>query len=368
MNTDMDIVLDVEEKQPTQPKIPKRVFIVPYRDRQHHKYFFQRWMSYILEDDNEYEIYFSHQTDNRSFNRGAARNIGFLAVKDKYPKDYQNITFIFNDIDTMPFNKIFDYDTSLGVVKHYYGFTAALGGIVVMKGYDFERINGYPCFWGWGMEDNCLQKRCNTNKLYIDRTSFYPIGSPEILQLFDGVARIINPRDPSRMINDVGVDGLFTITNLSYEITDEDPDVNDSFFSFKSDTTDINSRIFYINIEYFDTYVPFNINDNYMYDLRDPKEKTYRPDAKTKTSKTYITGDEWVNIPNKITHQAKVKHPQQQNQQKGYSAGLYSPGAIKSSVNVFSPEYAALIGEKPKATSSIPRLPLGGLGFSNRIR
>ena len=138
-------------------KVPKRVFIVPYRNRVQHKFFFSKYMSFILEDCDDYEIYFSHQCDARTFNRGAAKDIGFLAVKDKYPNDYKDITFIFNDVDTIPFNKIFDYQTTHGVVKHYYGFKYALGGIVVMKGADFERINGFPCYWGWGMEDNALQ-------------------------------------------------------------------------------------------------------------------------------------------------------------------------------------------------------------------
>jgi carbamoyltransferase len=79
-------------------------------------------MSFILEDCDDYEIYFSHQCDARTFNRGATKNIGFLAIKEKYPDDYKNITFIFNDVDTIPFYKIFDYETPEGVVKHYYGF------------------------------------------------------------------------------------------------------------------------------------------------------------------------------------------------------------------------------------------------------
>jgi len=142
---------------------PKVVFIVPYRNRPQHKFFFSNYLKTILEDSylkDDYEIYFSHQCDIRAFNRGATKNIGFLAIKEKYPNDYKNITFVFNDIDTIPFANIFNYETNSGVVKHFYGFDYALGGIVAVKGSDFEKINGYPNFWGWGMEDNVLQTRC----------------------------------------------------------------------------------------------------------------------------------------------------------------------------------------------------------------
>jgi hypothetical protein len=102
--------------------IPKIVFIVPYRNRVTHKYFFSQYLSSILTEEDKYEIYFSHQNDERPFNRGAAKNIGFIAVKEKYPNDYKNITFVFNDIDIVPFYKIFDYETTKGIVKHFYGF------------------------------------------------------------------------------------------------------------------------------------------------------------------------------------------------------------------------------------------------------
>jgi hypothetical protein len=201
--------------------IPKRIFIVPYRNRPEQKFFFCKYMEFLLEYMTDYEVYFSHQCDERSFNRGGVKNIGFLAMKDKYPQHYKDITFIFNDVDTIPFHKIFDYQTTRGVVKHYYGFKYALGGIVVMKGADFEKINGFPCYWGWGMEDNALQKRCEAVGLYIDRSVFYNIGSPEILQLFDGISRIISKKDPWRGENDNGVDGLRTISKLNYrEIQD----------------------------------------------------------------------------------------------------------------------------------------------------
>ena len=232
-------------------KVPKRIFIVPYRNRIQHKFFFSKYMSFLLEDKDDYEIYFSHQCDARTFNRGAMKNIGFIAAKNKYPEHYKDITFIFNDVDTMPFYKIFDYSTTNGVVKHYYGFKYTLGGIVVIKGADFERLNGYPCFWGWGMEDNALQKRCEAIGLKIDRSLFYEIGSPEILQLFDGVSRIISKKDPWRGEYDNGIDGLRTITQLKYNISSKSDNPNDNIF------TVINPYTFYINVSTFLTYIPF---------------------------------------------------------------------------------------------------------------
>ena len=138
---------------------PNIVFIVPYRNRPQHKYFFSTYMSNIIAKDNSYEIYFSHQCDVRTFNRGATKNIGFLAIKQKYPEHYKDMTFVFNDIDTIPFSDIFDYETKHGTVKHFYGFKYALGGIVSITGRDFELTNGYPNFWGWGYEDNEIPKR-----------------------------------------------------------------------------------------------------------------------------------------------------------------------------------------------------------------
>ena len=272
-------------------KVPKRVFIVPYRNRVQHKFFFSKYMSFILEDSDDYEIYFSHQCDARTFNRGGVKDIGFLAIRNKYPQHYKDITFIFNDIDTIPFNKIFDYQTNHGIVKHYYGFKYALGGIIVMKGADFERINGFPCFWGWGMEDNALQKRCDRAGLKVDRSVFYNIGSPEILQLFDGISRIISKKDPWRGEHDNGIDGLKTITQLKYSIDEKSENPNDNIFSVH------NSRIFFINISTFLTHIPFGSEEYYNYDLREPKRKIINPDKIKETKKTVVSTNDWSNIP-----------------------------------------------------------------------
>ena len=265
-------------------KIPKRIFIIPYRNRVQQKFFFSKYMSFILEDKDDYEILFAHQCDARTFNRGAVKNIGFIAARNKYPEHYKDITFIFNDVDTIPFNKIFKY---------------ALGGIVVMKGADFEKTNGFACFWGWGMEDNVLQKRCDRIGLKVDRSVFYNIGSPEILQLFDGISRIISKKDPWRGEYDDGKDGLKTISQLQYTIDDKSDNPNDNIFVVH------NPNIKIVNIKTFLTHIPFGSEEYYNYDLREPKRKIINPDKIKETKKTVIATTDWSNIPHYPTSREK---------------------------------------------------------------
>ena len=279
-------------------KIPKIVFIVPYRNRPQHKFFFSNYLTSIMGDRDDYEIYFSHQCDARSFNRGAVKNIGFLAIKEKYKEHYKDISFVFNDIDTIPFSLIFDFETTHGIVKHFYGFKYALGGILSIKGSDFEATNGYPNFWGWGMEDNVLQTRCEKIGLTIDRSQFYPIGSPDILHLFDGVSRIINRKDPWRATNDNGVDGLRTIHNLKFDIDTESNNPLDNIHVLISD------RLFVINIHTFMTGTRFEHDNYYKYDLREPPRKIIHP-GKIKTYKIEHLTDDWTNIPYYPTNEQK---------------------------------------------------------------
>jgi hypothetical protein len=273
--------------------IPSVVFIVPYRNRHQHKMFFLTYLTSIIPENLKYEIYFSHQCDIRSFNRGATKNIGFIAIKKKYPEHYRNITFVFNDIDTIPFTYLFDYQTTHGIVKHFYGFTYALGGIVSITGEDLEKTNGYPNFWGWGMEDNVLQKRCEKCDIIIDRSIFYKIGNQNIIHLFDGVSRIINQKDPYRATHDNGIDGISTIHGLKYTIDHESDNLIDNLHSNLHSNKE---NIFFINIKNFLTGVRFEHDNYHSYDLREPPRQILHPSRIKQKVVNHITND-WSNIP-----------------------------------------------------------------------
>lgn len=203
--------------------VPKIIFIIPYRDRENQKSLFIRQMTYVLEDmpKTDYLIYFSEQCDTRDFNRGAMRNIGFLAMKQKFPNDYKNITFVFNDVDTFPYRKNYlNYQTTENTVKHFYGYEHALGGIVSILGSDFEKIEGYPNFWTWGYEDNSLQKRIIKNNISINREQFHKVSNNEIVQLIDNIYKKTNRKEFEQFMENTE-DGLSSLSDIDF-IIDED--------------------------------------------------------------------------------------------------------------------------------------------------
>ena len=206
--------------------IPKRIFIVPYRNREAHKNILIEKITEYLQDENDWEMYFSHQCDERPFNRGAIKNIGFLAMKKKYPNHYKDITFIFHDVDTYPTEKgLIDYNTTDNVVKHFYGFEFALGGMFAIKGKDFEKILGFPNFWGWGFEDNAIQDNCINNNIKIDRSNFFKIGDKRIYQDRNEVYRLVSRGDIS-LYKYKDYDNINFIKNLNYQIKDNMININ----------------------------------------------------------------------------------------------------------------------------------------------
>lgn len=202
-----------------------KVFIIPYRDRPEHKHFFLNYIKNVLPNE-DYEIYFAHQQDNRPFNRGAMKNIGFLVMKQKYPNDYKNISFIFNDVDIMPYKEdIFYYDTEPNVIKHNYGYYSCLSASFVIKGSDFEKINGFPNIWSWGLEDYIIQNRAIEKGIQIDRSRFRPLGSKCVLQLFDGMTRKLSNKPIKENLKQHNNDGLSCIKNLKFTINDNMIDI-----------------------------------------------------------------------------------------------------------------------------------------------
>ena len=240
--------------------VPEIIFIVPYRDRELQMEFFRNHMTDVVLKDyskESYRIMFIHQNDTRTFNRGAIKNIGFLAVKDLYPNVYHDITFVFNDVDTVPFRKnSFKYKTTPGVIKHFYGFTFALGGIVSINARDFETLNGFPNFWSWGYEDNDLQRRATIRNLEIDRSEFYRILDKRIIHIQDGYLRNVNSSEKQKY-DWKTTEGINDISKLEYTINED-----------------------IVNVTNFQTKQPEDIASNGVYDLR----KSLRPKRRSAIS------------------------------------------------------------------------------------
>ena len=188
-----------------------------------------------------------------------------------------------------------DYETTLGTVKHFYGFDYALGGIISIKGNDFEKINGFPNYWGWGMEDAILQKRCQMFRLKIDRSHFYSVGSPEILHLFDGVSRIINKKETKKSKTDNGLDGIKTLFKVKYYIDKKSSNKEDDSYSYSHVIND--KYLFMINIlDFYCSSNPDPENEKfYDYDLREPTSKIINTEREKNFKQ--LANSNWAKIP-----------------------------------------------------------------------
>lgn len=202
---------------------PHTVFIVPYRNRKENKKQFEEYLTKVKEynewDDECVKVYYIHQKDTRPFNRGGIKNIGFFIIRRMYPETYQNMTFIFHDIDSIPETPdLIPYTTIHGEVAHYYGYKFSLGGMFAIKGSDFEKSNGFPNLWGWGYEDTILNDRIIQCDLKINRSIFYDIRDEKILRPFDGYSRLMSKRENTMYkLEKNTMDNMNDIRQIRYE-------------------------------------------------------------------------------------------------------------------------------------------------------
>ena len=258
--------------------VPEIVFIVPYRNREQHKTFFTKYMTeFILKDVKQrWQIVFVHQCDMRAFNRGAMKNIGIKYSKDTYPKYYRNITIVFNDVDTAPYKpELIDYNTSSGIVKHFYGYDFAFGGIISMKAGDFEVLNGFPNLWAWGFEDNELQLRWveQFGKGSIDRSTFFKQDDPNILVIFHGHNKLVSNQQKEeygdyglrhRTAQSKYLNGLNTVYNVNYLVKE------------------LESRVLMVDVNTFETK---DKAEKYSYEKIDVSKKPFRIYANNNNNK-----------------------------------------------------------------------------------
>lgn len=225
---------------------PLLIFVIPYRDREQQLYFFTTHMSLVLEpylsDGHIIDVLFVHQNDKRVFNRGALKNIGYIYSCEKYGKsNCDNITFVFHDLDIMPYKSyIIDYDLKNviksqiingkmvlndKIVKHFYGFTHALGGLFSIKGRIFNLIGGFPNLWGWGYEDNCIASKCDLFGVEINRDEFYKIFNDNFIYIHNGSKRVIDKNNVN-FIDYVTKNCIHNIQQLNYVERNNDVNFN----------------------------------------------------------------------------------------------------------------------------------------------
>jgi hypothetical protein len=187
--------------------------IVAYRDpgdgsRKEQLRIFKEQMNLIFKDQTDIQFYIIEQESSRpdygalpelirqpnsdmaKFNLGLLKNIGFeLASKKKSKKKNY---FILTDVDLLP---------SMNLIKEYLKYpknpihlankgtrynmdgkdASFLGGVISVSDNDFRKANGYPNnFWGWGGEDNALNRRFRDNLIRVEKPKEHVIDLEKI--------------------------------------------------------------------------------------------------------------------------------------------------------------------------------------------
>jgi chromatin remodeling complex protein RSC6 len=128
------------------------------------------------------------------------------------------------------------------------------------------------------------------------------------------------------------------------------------------------------------TYIPFNSEKYYNYDLREPITKIFHPDKFKENTKSVAVTTEWTNIPYYPTNLEKkenlAKHLHsigkpiplilfqqiEEERKKEFASDSAKPAtkSVPQAPHKYSPQYANFIGAKPRAQASA-RISMGGI-------
>ena len=247
--------------------------IVPYRDlhesqnRSRHLDQFVPWMRNFLQRQvdqgtmSDFRIYIVEQSDDgRKFNRGKLLNIGFDLARNEEGRVAPDV-FIFHDVDLLPADDLGPWyskfpRTPIHIARvwdRYSNNPKYFGGIVSFSSSDMKRINGYPnTFWGWGGEDDEMQKRCERLKIRWQHPPRGTITDLEDMSLTEKLSFLKSNREWKCMVKWEALDEhektwrTNGLADLRYKVLstvalgeDEDDDVDLSLAKVKKITVDV---------------------------------------------------------------------------------------------------------------------------------
>ncbi len=188
MNTDTDTAATTITTVVDGTIKPTHIFLIPIRNRDKQQRDFLENMIPVLDKDlgsgNWLILFISDNEPRRPFNRGALINTGFLEVKARYPDTWPDIILIPHDVDiyiksNTNNNQLPPYsykECPDGIVRHPYGERDVnkgpmLGCFCIIRAKDYAAINGMPNYFGWGVEDLTMAKRCLAAGITIDESN-----------------------------------------------------------------------------------------------------------------------------------------------------------------------------------------------------
>lgn len=150
--------------------------VIPYRDRSEHlDLFLQHMHPFLQRQQLQYGIFVVEQSERHAFNRAKLFNIGFTEAlaRDSY------CCFVFHDVDLLPIDTRNLYrcersprhlSSAIDVFRFVLPYPDLFGGAVAVRADQFRALNGFSNeFFGWGGEDDDLQRRIRARGMPVIR-------------------------------------------------------------------------------------------------------------------------------------------------------------------------------------------------------